>query len=401
METFSKGNTSHAKNASTIQRHLLAGRIAEVRLSELTKGRVETFLDEKRKDGLSAQTVNHIRGFLSRGFSAAIDRERWTGKNPVAETARRKGPKRLPDFLRFEEVGPVIAQVPQQHFHRFVTTLFTGLRKGELRALRKVDIDWSLKAIWVRRSGLNDTTKGGHEKPIPIHPDLEPVLRDAVAASTSELVFPAPHGGMVRDDFKFAVILRRAMARAGIVEGYLHVCRKKGCGHEEKASDSEGRRCPEHGVRLWPKPVVRRLTFHHLRHTAGSLFLMSGVPLEVVQKMLRHTDPKITSGVYGHLLMSYQRDAIAKARLLSPEVLASWGAEPHRAAPGAGSDLPLADSLLTGVAVGVKKAGTAKQKVLGVPAFGLERETRFELATLSLGISRVALAMPQIREITR
>ena len=141
-------------------------------------------------------------------------------------------------------------------------------------------------------------------------------------------------------------------------------CRCERCGHEEKASDSEGRKCPEHGVRLWPKPIVRRLTFHHLRHTAGSHFLMSGVPLEVVQKMLRHTDPKITSGVYGHLLMSYQRDAIAKARLLSPEVLASWGAEPHRAAPGAGSDLPLADSLLTGVAVGVKKAGTAKQTVL-------------------------------------
>jgi integrase len=77
METFSKGNTSHEKNASTIQRHLLAGKIAEVRLSELTRGRVETLLDEKTKEGLSAQTVNHIRGFLSRAFSAAIDRERW------------------------------------------------------------------------------------------------------------------------------------------------------------------------------------------------------------------------------------------------------------------------------------------------------------------------------------
>jgi hypothetical protein len=64
---------------------------------------------------------------------------------------------------------------------------------------------------------------------------------------------------------------------------------------------------------------------------------MSGVPLEVVQKMLRHNDPKMTAGVYGHLLMTYQRDAIAKARLLSPDLLSSWsGAEPHEAAPGAG-----------------------------------------------------------------
>ncbi len=243
--------------------------------------------------------MNQLRGFLSRAFNAAIDRERWNGKNPVAGTERQHGPKRLPDFLRFEEVAPVIAQVPPQHFHRFVATLYTGLRKGELRALQKTDIDWSLKAICVRRSGSRDTTKGGHEKLIPIHPDLEPVLRAAVEVSPSELVFPAPDGGMVRDDFKFAVILRRAMARAGIVEGYLHVCRKKGCRHEERAADLEQRKCPEHGMTLWPKPIVRKITFHHLRHTTGSLFLMSGVPLEVVQKMLRHADPKMTSEVYG------------------------------------------------------------------------------------------------------
>jgi integrase len=90
------------------------------------------------------------------------------------------------------------------------------------------------------------------------------------------------------------------MARAGIVEGYLHVCRKKGCKHEEKASDNHERKCREHGVRLWPKPNVRRLTLHHLRHTSGSLFHMSEGPLEVVQRMLRHTgthrSPRASTG---------------------------------------------------------------------------------------------------------
>ncbi len=147
MKTFSEGSTSHPKNASTIKRHLLEGGIAEVRLANLSKGRVESFLDEKAKEGLSAQTVNHVRGFLSRAFSAAIGRERWCGTNPVTGTKKRRGSKRLPDFLRFEEVGPVLAQVPPQHFRLFVTSLYTGLRKGELRALRKTDIDWSLKAI--------------------------------------------------------------------------------------------------------------------------------------------------------------------------------------------------------------------------------------------------------------
>ncbi|HUK67119.1 MAG TPA: hypothetical protein VLV17_09855 [Anaeromyxobacteraceae bacterium] len=272
METFSEGNPSHDRNESTIRTHLLSAKIADLRLVEVTRGRIEALLDEKqRKEGLSAQTVNHIRAFLSRACSAAIAHERWSGKNPAAETKKRHGPKRAPDFLRFEEVGPVMAQVPPQHFHRFVTTLYTDLRKGELRALRKTDIDWSLNAIWVRRSGIRDTTKGGHEKPIPIHPDLGPILREAMAASPSELVFPAPGGGMVRDDVKFALVLRRAMARAGIVEGYRHVCRQQGCRYEERASDLEERTCPEHGMRLWPKALVRKITFHNLPHELESV----------------------------------------------------------------------------------------------------------------------------------
>ncbi len=51
----------------------------------------------------------------------------------------------------------VIAQVPPPHLHRFVTALYTGLRKGELR--NPEGIDWSLKAIRVRWSGVRDTTK--------------------------------------------------------------------------------------------------------------------------------------------------------------------------------------------------------------------------------------------------
>jgi hypothetical protein len=41
--------------------------------------------------------------------------------------------------------------------------------------------------------------------------------------------------------------------------------------------------------------------FHDLRHSTATLILEAGVPLATVQKFLRHTDPKITSEVYGHI----------------------------------------------------------------------------------------------------
>lgn len=95
-----------------------------------------------------------------------------------------------------------------------------------------------------------------------------------------------------------------------------------------------------HGMRLWPKPLVRKITFHHLRHTAGSLLLL-------------------TSGIYGHLLMSYQREAISKARLLPKALLETARAESQGTAPGARTSTALADYLLTNGGPDAKRAGTS------------------------------------------
>jgi hypothetical protein len=56
--------------------------------------------------------------------------------------------------------------------------------------------------------------------------------------------------------------------------GYAHVCRRKGCGHEEQTADATERRCPTHGMRLWPKARHCPIQLHDLRHTTASLLLM-------------------------------------------------------------------------------------------------------------------------------
>ena len=100
-------------------------------------------------------------------------------------------------------------------------------------------------------------------------------------------------------------VLRRALGRAGIVTGYEHVCRKKGCGHKELVADAAERRCPVHNHRLWPKARVRPIRFHDLRHTTASLLMAAGANPAAVQRILRHSDPRITTQVYGHLVPEY------------------------------------------------------------------------------------------------
>jgi hypothetical protein len=56
---------------------------------------------------------------------------------------------------------------------------------------------------------------------------------------------------------------------------------------------------------------VRPIRFHDLRHTASQL-LMAGANPAAAQRILRHSDPRITTEVYGHLLPGYLRDEIGR-----------------------------------------------------------------------------------------
>ena len=138
-----------------------------------------------------------------------------------------------------------------------------------------------------------ETNKGGREEAVPMAAELIPFLRQAVEESHSDLVFPKPDGSMMSEEVNLEDVLRRALARAGVVLGYAHVCRRKGCGHEEQTADATERRCPTHGMRLWPKARHRPIRFHDLRHTTASLLLMAGANPAAVQRILRHSDPRI------------------------------------------------------------------------------------------------------------
>lgn len=57
---------------------------------------------------------------------------------------------------------------------------------------------------------------------------------------------------------------------------------------------------------------VRRITFHGLRHTCGTLLLKAGVPVKVVSERLGHKSTLITMDIYQHVLPDMQEDAAAK-----------------------------------------------------------------------------------------
>jgi len=61
---------------------------------------------------------------------------------------------------------------------------------------------------------------------------------------------------------------------------------------------------------LLNKLGILRGGFHSVRHGVASALLADGVTPAVVQKQLRHSDARITLGIYGHVIDDDQRNAV-------------------------------------------------------------------------------------------
>jgi integrase len=383
LDTYSIKLASHERNKLSVRKHLIDSNLAKLRLVDVTPGAMEQFLHAKG-DKLSPQTVNHLRAFVMSAFSAAKKAGKFSGLNPVRDVARRKVPRRAPAYLGAHEVLPVLVAVPSKWRSVFATAIYTGLRRGEILGLRKQDVDLRARLLTVARSYDRDTTKGGHADVIPIAQELVPYLEEAMKSSPSELIFPTEDGTMFSSHTPLEDVLRRAMKRAGLVLGYEHVCRRKTCTHKELANDATLRRCPKHGMKLWPKARLRPIRFHDLRHTTASLLMMAGANPAAVQRILRHQDPRITTEVYGHLAPDYLRAEIDRLRFHAPD-------ESTKEPVAEASRLPFGPMVVPRASNGVPEGDLPNENTPKISAKSLARHRRFELLTYGYGGVRIVL----------
>ncbi len=266
-------------------KHVLRTSLGALPLRLVTAGAIETRLRVMERAGLGPASLNGLRATLHTVYTRARKAGLWIGTNPAADVERRRIPRKVPATLRADEVPTLLAHVPPEWRNLFAAAVYTGMRKGELFGLRRSDVDLVANTITVARSYDRTTTKGGHADIIPIATTLRPYIEDALDASRSDLVFSAPDGSMRSPEADPQRVLRCALARAGLVIGYDHVCRRcngRGNAHTERHLDSDERRCPACGMRLWPKALPRPMRFHDLRHTTATLLLREGVPLHHV-----------------------------------------------------------------------------------------------------------------------
>jgi integrase len=274
----------------TCRNHLIPF-FGRVKLRDLGAAHVRAFKARKIEEGLNPNTVGVMQGVLSTALNQAVD-DGLIPSNPASRVKKAVKREQAPmRSLSQEEASRLLGAAVGTRDEALLTlALRTGMRQGELAALRWEDIDLTDKpSITVRRSADTrtktrvSTTKTGKDRRIHIGPRTVDVLKGHRARQLEErmaaaswadpgLVFPNTKGKIRRRDSVMRS-LRRFLKEAGL-------------------------------------PVAIR--FHDLRHTAGTLALRQGVPLHTVSKMLGHSDPAMTLRRYAHVLEDMREDA-AKA----------------------------------------------------------------------------------------
>jgi integrase len=260
----------------------------------------------------SPQTREHLRVAVQGSFTFLIrELKLVTGENPAAELPKVAIPKRRPKFLQLEDVPRLLAAVPAQHRAVFTVAVGTGLRKGELLALRWEDVDVARRTIHVARSHDSETTKGKRSRAVPVPQWLQPVLSELAGQARSPFVFPNAQGQQQAEWLALHRVMKTALARAGLVQGFDHRCitrgKRKGCGYVERRANSTRVRCPKCNTRvsqardhalLWPTAVPLDISFKDLRSTFGTWAYAQTGDIRFVQKVLGHEDVRVTEERY-------------------------------------------------------------------------------------------------------
>jgi integrase len=298
LDAWLKGSVHGTVRRSTYDRdsYLVNNHIKPVlgglKLKKLNSAHVQSFYRDRLDAGLSASTVHKMHDILRRGLAQAV---KWhlLPRN-VADVV--KPPRPVPTemvALSADDTRRLLEAAGEYRLEAlYILAVHTGMRQGEILALRWQDVDMENAVVSVRRTLTRNGGKVAFGEPktkksrrsIRLTPQAVEALRSHLERQLRDmeilgdryqdqgLVFTTDTGGPINPSNlrqrSFAALLKRA--------------------------------------------GLRHMRFHDLRHTCATLLLSRGVHPKFVQELLGHATIAITLDTYSHVMPS-MGDATAKA----------------------------------------------------------------------------------------
>jgi integrase len=275
-------------NYKKLIRYIVAD-LGDIWLQKLTPQHVQAFYAKKLDGKLSSKVVHDIHGVLHLALKNAV---RWgmVSRNVCDLVTPPRIVSREVVPLSVEQARILIKHVQGHRLEVLLATaVVTGMRRGELLALRWSDIDFARSRLLVLHS-VDFMAGYGYVEGKP-----------KTAAGKRVISLPAFLLDMLREHHAQQLGLCKAadnwedhdLVFPNLRGGYLHP------GH-----------MGESFRKLLKEAGLPHIHFHDLRHSAASILLCMGVNVKVIQELLGHSDISITLRTYSHLLPSLQQEVV-------------------------------------------------------------------------------------------
>jgi integrase len=262
--------------------------LGRIRLRDLNASRIQSLYDQKVTEGKGLRTVHKIHAVIHASLNSAM-KLGLLGRNPDDATQPPKPVRKDMRFLDTAEVKKLLEtakRIGNRNYGLCYLAVATGMRQGELLALRWEDINLDLGLLSVKLS-LKRMPGGGLKL-------LQPKTRSSVRTiklgneAIEVLQVQKVKNGLDKTraenlwhdlDFVFPSTVGTPMDPTNLLKAFRKL------------------------LLIAELPPIR---FHDLRHTAASLMLNNGVDVLIASHRLGHAKPSITLDVYGHLIPSMQ-----------------------------------------------------------------------------------------------
>lgn len=206
--------------ASALDLHILPA-LGDHFLDKLERSDVLAYVAARTAAGAQGNTVlNELRLLRTMAREAHADglcSRNWADR--VTPPAVRRWTEERPNLLTAKQLGAVLAAVPRPWLALVTLSAFTGLRWGEVSALRWLDVDTKAGSIKVQRANWRGTIvkvkTAGSQRTVPLPPPVATILELARPQRGDALLFPSRQGGLHRG-FPLIKVMQRACAAAGV-----------------------------------------------------------------------------------------------------------------------------------------------------------------------------------------
>jgi integrase len=243
--------------------------LGERRLVEVVPIHVEQFLRDERLKSRSPKTIRNVVILVQEIFTLAVDND-LIPKSPVRRQHKPALPHHEKVVWTADQLRQIIAAAPEQHRPMFVCVALTGVRLGELLALKWKHVDFENRVLHIQQSlwgGEVQTPKTlASVRSKPMGDLLASALTDRLRVSQrigpEDFVFCKSDGRPLHPDVVRKDVLYPVLDRLGIAR------------------------------------TARGSGFHAFRHAAASLINDRTGDIKLAQKVLGHTNPTMTANVY-------------------------------------------------------------------------------------------------------